>query len=113
MRSPLSLSLLGALALSSCAAAPVGPAPQYYGRYVTTLKLDYGERTVDSSFDPVDKQELWGIEADIRQPGAATGLVIGLHRSSDSSSLNFPVEGKIDFDSASTDLNIGSRWKGE
>jgi opacity protein-like surface antigen len=113
MRTPLSLCLLAALALSSCAAAPVGPAPQYYGRYTTTLRVDYGERSVDSGFDPVDKQQLWGVEADIRQPGAATGLVLGLHYSSDSSSLQFPSEGRIDFDSSSTDLSIGSRWKGE
>lgn len=112
MRFTPSIPFLAAITLSGCASAPAPIAPQNYAAFRSTVYLDVGQRCVDSSFDPVDDQTVVGVALDIRQPGASTGLVIGLHHSWDGSSRSFAGVGSVDFDSSTTDFSVGSRWQG-
>lgn len=101
------------LLLASCAAAPVAGPPQYYAQYQTKLMLDVAQRSVDSAFEPADDQTAFGLELDIRQPNARTGLEIGLFHSSEGKSKDVSGVGRVEYDGQMTEFSVGGRWYNE
>jgi hypothetical protein len=72
--------------------------------------LDVGKRSADSAFEPVDDQTSFGIELDVRQPNASSGLELGLFHSSESKSKDVAGIGKVDYKGSMTEFSIGGRW---
>lgn len=107
---PILLALLPLFA--SCAAAPLAGPAQYFAQYQTKLMLDVGRRNADSAFEPVDDQTAFGVELDIRQPNARTGLELGLFRSTEEKSKDFGGT-RVDYTGHMTELSVGGRWYNE
>lgn len=111
MMSPTRISLILLPLFGACAVAPPAAPVQFNSQFETTLLVDVGQRCVDSAFEPVDDQLVIGIEADIRQPNDDVGLELGLFHSSQDENKNVGGVGRVDFESAMTELSVGARWK--
>lgn len=109
-------ALIGILAtpglLGACAAVPAPRAApvQFYAQYESKLMVDVGQRYLDSAFEPVDDQTAFGLELDVRQPNASTGLELGIHYSRDSAARDVAGLGRVDFEGSMTEISVGGRW---
>jgi opacity protein-like surface antigen len=113
MRAPstFAISLLALACVCSCAAVPAPVAPEYNSSFQTTAFIEVGQRSLDSSFEPVSDSNVWGLVLDIRQPRDSTGLELGFYHSSEDKTEDVGGVGKVDFNSASSELFVGGRWK--
>jgi opacity protein-like surface antigen len=92
----------------ACAAVPA-PAPQFYSQYRTKLSIDVGQRFVDGAFDPVDEQDVIGIEYDVRQPNAMSSFELGLFYSEEKLSRDKAGVGNVDYEGTMLELSLGGR----
>ncbi|MDZ4774013.1 MAG: outer membrane beta-barrel protein [Planctomycetota bacterium] len=107
------LTLLVLPLFAACAAVPAPApalAPQYYAQYQTKVMVSMGTRSLDSAFEPVDDQTVLGIELDVRQPNASSGLELGLFYSQESQSKDIAGFGEVDYEASMLELSVGGRW---
>jgi hypothetical protein len=113
MSSTKKLILLALPLFAACAAVPAPSpalAPQYYAQYQTKVMVDVGQRCLDSAFEPVDDQPVFGIELDVRQPNASSGLELGLFYSSEKKSKDVAGFGNVDYKASMLEFSVGGRW---
>jgi hypothetical protein len=97
---------------AGCSALAVAPPAQFDSEYKATLSAVVGQRHLSTKkYAPVEDQQAFGLELDVRQPGEVLGFELALYHSFDESKENPLMGGEVEFQSKITEFSVGWRWK--
>lgn len=110
MRNTLSLLGLALPLFAACAAAPPAAPLQYRSEYKTTVGLTLGRRSLGNEFDPVQHQDLYGLDFDVRQEGETVGFEMDLLHSDEERTSAVAGVGDVRFRGRTEEISAGARW---